>query len=126
MDNTRLESIETLLNRILNGRAVIRFPVLYRPNINAFNDAQHDHTTAGNGGYLGAGVISAGLTIVNGAISLQTPGTLAVGSTNTAANSHTHAITTVNATDNSANILATNRNGALSIAALTVGTNAGQ
>jgi len=121
MDNTRLESIEKLLNRIFNGIAVIRFPILHRPAINAFNDAQHDHTTAGNGGYLGAGVISAGLTIVNGAISLQTPGTLAVGSTNTAANSHTHAITSVNSSGVNAALLATGTNGNLTVARLQAG-----
>ena len=33
MDNTRLENIENTLNRILNGRAVIRFPILHQPTL---------------------------------------------------------------------------------------------
>ncbi|GIV51040.1 MAG: hypothetical protein KatS3mg038_1561 [Candidatus Kapaibacterium sp.] len=60
-----------------------------------------------------------GLAITSGAVSLLTPGTLSVSSTNNAAGNHTHAITSSSNPGAAASILATDSSGYLTLVRLT-------
>lgn len=67
-------------------------------------------TVTGTGALGGGGDLTANRTI-----SLNTPGTLSVSSTNSATTNHTHAITSSSAPGVAASILATNANGAVTL-----------
>lgn len=91
----------------------------------ASNNLQLADSVAGAGLVISGKVLSvgagAGLTVAADSVALTLPGTLSVGSTNSASGSHTHAVTSSSNPGAAAALLATDAAGALTIRDHTIG-----